>query len=86
MTGRLKQRSYETQQGEKRTVFEIEVDEVGPALRNATAKVNRVMREGGGQGGNFGGGNQGGGNYGGGQQSGGNDPWSNAPANDEPPF
>ena len=86
VTGRLKQRSYETQQGEKRTVFEVEVDEVGPALRNATAKVNRVMREGGGQGGNFGGGNQGGGNYGGGQQSGGNDPWSNAPANDEPPF
>lgn len=67
VTGRLKQRSYETQQGEKRTVFEIEVDEVGPALRNATAKVNRVMREGGG--GGYGGGNQGGG-YSGGQGSG----------------
>lgn len=46
VTGRLKQRSYETQSGEKRTVFEIEVDEVGPALRNATAKVARVSRDG----------------------------------------
>jgi single-strand DNA-binding protein len=102
VTGRLKQRSYETQQGEKRTVFEIEVDEVGPALRNATAKVNRVMREGGGSGG-YGGGNSGGGFSGGqggqggqggpvaqGGQGGGqpaqNDPWANGPTNDEPPF
>jgi len=47
ITGRLKQRSFENQSGEKRTVVEIEVDEVGPALRNATAKVSRVAREGG---------------------------------------
>src|SRR5918994_3954706 len=52
--GRLKQRSYETQQGEKRTVYEIEVDEVGPSLRSATAKVNKTQRQGGG--GGFGGG------------------------------
>lgn len=71
--GRLKQRSYETREGEKRTVFEIEVDEVGPSLRNATAKVNKTQRQGGGfgggQGGGFGGGQQGG--FGGGQQGGG---------------
>ena len=42
VTGRLKSRSYETNSGEKRTVFEVEVDEVGPALRNATAKVTKV--------------------------------------------
>src|SRR5437588_5084532 len=42
--GRLKQRSYETKEGEKRTVFEVEVDEVGPSMRNASAKVNRVNR------------------------------------------
>ena len=63
--GRLKQRSYETQQGEKRTVYEIEVDEVGPSLRNATAKVNKTQRQGGGgfggPGGGFGGGGQAGG-------------------------
>ncbi|MFI6908012.1 single-stranded DNA-binding protein [Nonomuraea sp. NPDC050394] len=53
--GRLKQRSYETKEGEKRTVYEVEVDEVGPSLRNATAKVNRTSRQGGG-GGGFGGG------------------------------
>ncbi|MGI5285283.1 single-stranded DNA-binding protein [Nonomuraea polychroma] len=52
--GRLKQRSYETKEGEKRTVYEVEVDEVGPSLRNATAKVNRTSRQGGG--GGFGGG------------------------------
>ena len=46
--GRLKQRSYETKDGEKRTVFEVEVDEVGPSLRNATAKVNKTSRGGGG--------------------------------------
>lgn len=46
--GRLKQRSYETKEGEKRTVYEIEVDEVGPSLRNATAKVNKTTRGGGG--------------------------------------
>ncbi len=42
--GRLKQRSYETKEGEKRTVFEVEVDEVGPSLRNATAKVAKTGR------------------------------------------
>jgi single-strand DNA-binding protein len=44
LSGRLKQRSYETKEGEKRTVFEVEVDEVGPSLRNATAKVTRAQR------------------------------------------
>ena len=42
--GRLKQRSYETKEGEKRTVYEIEVDEVGPSLRNASAKVTKAAR------------------------------------------
>ncbi|RKS79326.1 single-strand binding protein [Actinomadura pelletieri DSM 43383] len=69
--GRLKQRSYETREGEKRTVFEVEVDEVGPSLRNATAKVNKTQRQGGGGGGFGGGGGQGGGGFGGGQQGGG---------------
>src|SRR5208282_2346588 len=55
VSGRLKQRSYETKEGEKRTVYEIEVDEVGPSLRNASAKVNRVARSGSGDGG-YGGG------------------------------
>ena len=88
-TGRLKQRSYETREGEKRTVLEMEVDDVGPALRTATAKVTKVARAGGGfgEGGGFGGGND--------------DPWARAPAGggagdggawsggssfDEPPF
>jgi single-strand DNA-binding protein len=44
VTGRLKQRSYETKEGEKRTVYEIEADEVGPSLRNASAKVNKAAR------------------------------------------
>jgi single-strand DNA-binding protein len=48
VTGRLKQRSYETREGEKRTVVEMDVDEVGPALKYATAKVNKVSRGGGG--------------------------------------
>ncbi len=47
-TGRLKQRSYETKEGEKRTVVELDVDDVGPALKNATAKVSKVARQGGG--------------------------------------
>jgi single-strand DNA-binding protein len=47
LSGRLKQRSYETKEGEKRTVFEVEVDEVGPSLRNATAKVTKTARAGG---------------------------------------
>ena len=50
VSGRLKQRSYETREGEKRTVMELEVEDVGPALRYATAKVNRVQRQGGGYG------------------------------------
>lgn len=49
VTGRLVQRSYETREGEKRTVVELQVDEVGPSLRYATAKVQRVQRQGGGQ-------------------------------------
>src|SRR2546422_8397423 len=53
VSGRLRQRSYETKEGEKRTVYEVEVDDVGPSLRNASAKVNRASRNGsgGGQGG-----------------------------------
>jgi single-strand DNA-binding protein len=47
VTGRLKQRSYETKEGEKRTVYELEVDELGPSLRNASAKVTKVTRSGG---------------------------------------
>ena len=99
VTGRLKQRSYETKEGEKRTVFEVEVDDVGPSLRNASAKVARANRTGGagGAGGGFGGGqssgggNQGGGyggqNSGGQSSGGGSDPWaSDAGYSDEPPF
>lgn len=59
VTGRLKQRSYETREGEKRTVVELEVDEIGPSLKYATAKVNKASRSGGG-GGGFGGGGGGG--------------------------
>lgn len=66
--GRLKSRSYETREGEKRTVFEVDVDEVGPALRYATAKVTRTQGGGNG-GGNWSQGGQGGGGY---QQGGGN--------------
>ncbi|MFE9282623.1 single-stranded DNA-binding protein [Nocardiopsis alba] len=62
--GRLRQRSYETREGEKRTVFEVDVEEVGPALRSATAKVTKTQRQGGGFGG-------GGGGFGGGQPQGG---------------
>ena len=84
--GRLKQRSYETKEGEKRTVFEIEVDEVGPSLRNATAKISKTSRAGGAPAGGGNGGANGGGN---------DDPWaSSAPAGwgasvgsmEEPPF
>src|SRR5689334_6133530 len=64
VTGRLKSRSYETKEGEKRTVVELEVDELGPSLRYATAKVNKTSRGGGG--GGFSGGGGGGGGYGGG--------------------
>jgi single-strand DNA-binding protein len=86
VTGRLKQRSYETKEGEKRTVYEVEVDEIGPSLRYATAKVVKGQRGGGG-GGSFGGGGGGGG---GGASSGpADDPWATpAPGgmSDEPPF
>jgi single stranded DNA-binding protein len=67
--GRLHQRSYETREGEKRTVFEVEVDDVGPSLRNASAKVTKSNRSGGGGSGGFGGGG-GGGGFGGGQGAG----------------
>ncbi|ABP56983.1 single-strand binding protein [Salinispora tropica CNB-440] len=69
VSGRLRQRSYETREGEKRTVIELEVDEIGPSLRYATAKVQKMSRSGGG---GFGGG--------GGQGGGGNfdDPWASA--------
>lgn len=88
--GRLRQRSYETREGEKRTVVELEVDEIGPSLRYATARVSKVTRAGAGS---FGhnqpdaGGpwdqppaRQAAGNGAGG------DPWSRPPADDEPPF
>ena len=75
VTGRLRQRSYETREGEKRTVIELEVDEIGPSLRYATAKVQKMARSGGsgGFGASGGGGRPQGGN-------GGNfdDPWATA--------
>jgi single-strand DNA-binding protein len=92
VSGRLKQRSYETKEGEKRTVYEVEVDEVGPSLRNASAKVVRSSRATGGQGpGGQGSGGQGGyGSSGGGGGRANDDPWSSEPADsgfsDEPPF
>jgi single-strand DNA-binding protein len=67
VSGRLKARSYETREGEKRTVFEIDVEEVGPSLKNATAKVTKTTRSGAG-------GGQGGFN------PGGDDPWATSPA------
>ena len=74
VSGRLKARSYETREGEKRTVFEIDVDEVGPSLKYATAKVTKTTRSGG-QSGGYGGGDdpwaQGGAQQGGAQQGGG---------------
>ena len=100
--GRLKQRSFETKEGEKRTVYELDVDEVGPSLKWATAKVAKASR---GSGGGFGGGSGGGGGGGGGGSNGAgvsrssgsssgasDDPWASAPAgggggwSDEPPF
>jgi single-strand DNA-binding protein len=67
VSGRLRQRQYETREGEKRTVYEVEVDDVGPSLRNASAKVTKSNRSGGGGGGGFGGGGGGGAGGGGGQ-------------------
>ena len=98
--GRLSIRSYETKEGEKRTVYEVEVDDVGPSLRNASAKVNRVARSGSDGGGYGGGGQRGSGGQGGGgrSSSGGgqgnsggaeSDPWaSDGPGSysDDPPF
>jgi len=60
--GRLRSRSYDTKEGERRTVMELEVDEIGPSLRFASAKVTRTQRSGGGNGG-FGNGNGGGGGF-----------------------
>jgi single-strand DNA-binding protein len=77
--GRLKSRQYETREGEKRTVFEIDVEEVGPSLRSASAKVTKTTRQGGGGGysGGGGGGGYSGGGGGGGQQSApADDPWA----------
>jgi single-strand DNA-binding protein len=88
VSGRLQQRSYETREGEKRTVIELAVDEVGPSLKFATAKVNKAGRSSGDYG-------QGGGGYGSSGTGGGapvDDPWSSAPKggaggfDDEPPF
>ncbi|GAA3608372.1 single-stranded DNA-binding protein [Kineosporia mesophila] len=95
VTGRLKSRTYDTREGEKRTVVELEVEELGPSLRYATAKVAKTQRSGGGGGGGFGG-NGGGGGYSGGNSGGGgggysgggggnssapaDDPWATGPA------
>ncbi|HEU0191288.1 MAG TPA: single-stranded DNA-binding protein [Mycobacterium sp.] len=92
LTGRLKQRSYETREGEKRTVVEVEVDEIGPSLRYATAKINKTSRGGGG--GGFGGGAPSAPAAPSGSADGpADDPWGSAPASgsfggggDEPPF
>ncbi|MBB2902685.1 single-strand DNA-binding protein [Kineococcus radiotolerans] len=70
VTGRLQSRTFDTKEGEKRTVIEMQVDEVGPSLRYATAKVNKTSRGSGGGGGGFGGG--GGGGFSGGGSGGGN--------------
>jgi single-strand DNA-binding protein len=72
--GRLKSRQYETREGEKRTVFEIDVEEVGPSLRSASAKVTKTTRSGGGGGYSGGGGGYSGG--GGGQSAPADDPWA----------
>ncbi|MFE2033883.1 single-stranded DNA-binding protein [Streptomyces scopuliridis] len=78
--GRLKQRSYEDREGVKRTVYELDVEEVGPSLKNATAKVTKTTGRGG-QGG-YGGGQQGGGSWGGGPGGGGQQSGGGAPADD----
>ncbi len=76
VSGRLRSRSYETKEGEKRTVVEMEVDEVGPSLRYATAKIAKTTRGGGG--GTYGGGGGGGGH--GGQPAQSDDPWATGPS------
>jgi single-strand DNA-binding protein len=90
VSGRLRQRSYETREGEKRTVMELEVDEIGPSLKYATAKVQKMQRSSGG--GGFGSGGGGGNASGGG--GGFDDPWASAAPtgggsggyDEEPPF
>jgi len=94
VSGRLKQRSFETKEGEKRTVIELEVDEIGPSLRYATAKVNRAQRSDSSGGGGYGGGGSGSGGSGGRPSTPpADDPWGSAPPagsaggySDEPPF
>ena len=87
--GRLRQRSYETREGEKRTVYEVEVDDVGPSMRNASAKVTKSNRSSGGFGSGSGGSGGTGGSGGGRAQE---DPWAadagsfGEGASDEPPF
>ena len=82
VSGRLRQRNYETKEGEKRTVYEVEVDDVGPSLRNASAKVTRAQRSGG-----YGGQDASRGSSGPGRQE---DPWASGDGgggySDEPPF
>jgi len=86
-TGRLVQRSYETREGEKRTVYELQVDEVGPSLRYASAKVTRAQRSGGGGGGfGAGGGSSSGFNGGGGNSSGGNGGFGGAGSQHDDPW
>lgn len=83
VSGRLKQRSFDTKEGEKRTVVELDVDEIGPSLRYATAKVNKVDRSGG---------SGGSGGFGGGAKAEESDPRGSAPPPsgggfaDQPPF
>jgi single-strand DNA-binding protein len=94
ISGRLRQRTYETKEGEKRTVIDLEVDEIGPSLRYATAKVQRMSRSSSG-GGGFGSGGASGGQGGGGGGFASDDPWATAAPSssggggnfdDEPPF
>jgi single-strand DNA-binding protein len=93
VSGRLRQRSYETREGEKRTVMELEVDEIGPSLKYATAKVQKMQRSSGGGGFGASGGGGGGNASSGGNGGGFDDPWASAaPAassgsfDEEPPF
>jgi len=86
VSGRLRQRSYETKEGEKRTVYEVEVDDVGPSLRNASAKVTKAARSGPGDGASAGARPSGGPAGASGAES---DPWAaDTPGNysDDPPF
>ena len=80
--GRLKQRSFDDREGQRRTVFELEVDEIGPSLRYATAKPQRTQRGGGG--GGFGGGQQGGYSQQGGQGGGYSQPSQSSPRQNQP--